>query len=285
LHSKDTVFYSKKTLNFKGNLLDLSEPVVMGILNVTPDSFYDGGTYTKDTSLLEKASQMLEEGAGIIDVGGYSSRPQAADISEKEETSRVIPAIRSIMKAFPEACISIDTFRSNVARAALEEGAVMVNDISGGSLDDKMFPLIAELNVPYVLMHMKGTPQTMNKLTDYENIVLDMIDYFQKRLFELKQMGVKDVIIDPGFGFAKTTDQNYELLKNLNYFKCLNMPILAGVSRKSMICKKINAEPKDALNGTTVLNTIALMNGASVLRVHDVKFALEAVKLYKATYH
>jgi dihydropteroate synthase len=285
LHSKDTVFYSKKTLNFKGNLIDLSEPVVMGILNVTPDSFYDGGAYSTESALLEKASQMIEEGAKIIDVGGYSSRPQASDISEKEETERVIPAIRSIMKAFPEACISIDTFRSNVVRAAVEEGAVMVNDISGGSLDPKMFPLIAELDVPYVLMHMKGTPQTMAKLTDYENIVLEMIEYFQKRLFELKQIGVKDVIIDPGFGFAKTIDQNYELLKNLNYFKCLNKPILAGVSRKSMICRKLNVEAEDALNGTTVLNTIALMNGAGVLRVHDVKFAVESIKLYKATYH
>jgi dihydropteroate synthase len=285
LHSKDTVFYSKKTLNFKGNLLVLSEPVVMGVLNVTPDSFYDGGAYEGEHQMLKRASEMIEEGAKIIDVGGYSSRPQASDVSEKEEINRVIPAIRAIVKAFPKVFVSVDTFRSNVASAAVQEGAVMVNDISGGSLDQKMFSLMGALKVPYVLMHMKGTPQTMNKLANYENIVLEMITYFQKKIAELKQFGVKDVIIDPGFGFAKTMDQNYELLKNLNYFKCLNLPILTGVSRKSMIYKKLGVEAKDALNGTTVLNTISLINGASLLRVHDVKFAMEAIKLYKATYH
>jgi dihydropteroate synthase len=285
LHSKDTVFYSKKTLNFKGNLLVLSEPIVMGILNVTPDSFYDGGAFSAPDNALAKVSQMIEEGAAIIDVGGYSSRPQSQDISEKEEIERVIPSIKAILKEFPKALVSIDTFRSNVARAAIENGACMVNDISGGSLDEKMFTTVAECNVPYVLMHMRGTPQTMIKQTSYENIIIEMIDYFQKKIVELKQLGVKDVIIDPGFGFAKTMDQNYELLKNLNYFKCLNLPILSGVSRKSMICKKLGIENKDALNGTTVLNTISLMNGASVLRVHDVKYAIEAIKLFKATYN
>jgi dihydropteroate synthase len=285
LHSKDTVFYSKKTLNFKGNLLVLSEPIVMGILNVTPDSFYDGGSVSDEHQLLSRTAQMLEEGAQIIDVGGYSSRPQAKDISENEEIERVIPAVKAIIKEFPNACISVDTFRAKVAKAAVEEGAGMVNDISGGSLDAGMFSTLAALNVPYVLMHMRGTPQSMTKLTEYENLILEMIDYFQKKIAELKQFGIKDVIIDPGFGFAKTMDQNYELLKNLKYFKCLNLPILTGVSRKSMISKKLGIEASEALNGTTVLNTMSLMNGANVLRVHDVKFAMEAIKLYKATYH
>jgi dihydropteroate synthase len=285
LHSKDTVFYSKKTLNFKGNLLVLSEPVVMGILNVTSDSFYDGGAFQRTDQVLLKASEMIEEGASIIDVGGYSSRPQSKDISEKEEIERVIPAIKAIIKEFPKAFISVDTFRSNVAKAAFNEGAGMINDISGGSLDEKMFPLIADLNVPYVLMHMKGTPQTMTGLTNYGNMIIEMVEYFQKKTFQLKQLGVKDVIIDPGFGFAKTIDQNYELLKNLNYFKCLNLPILVGVSRKSMISKKLDIETQEALNGTTVLNTISLMNGANILRVHDVKYAIQAIKLFKATYH
>jgi dihydropteroate synthase len=285
LHSKDTVFYSKKTLNFKGNLLVLSEPVVMGILNVTSDSFYDGGAFQRTDQVLLKASEMIEEGASIIDVGGYSSRPQSKDISEKEEIERVIPAIKAIIKEFPKAFISVDTFRSNVAKAAFNEGAGMINDISGGSLDEKMFPLIADLNVPYVLMHMKGTPQTMTGLTNYGNMIIEMVEYFQKKAFQLKQLGVKDVIIDPGFGFAKTIDQNYELLKNLNYFKCLNLPILVGISRKSMISKKLDIETQEALNGTTVLNTISLMNGANILRVHDVKYAIQAIKLFKATYH
>jgi dihydropteroate synthase len=283
LYSKDTIFYSKKTLNLKGNILDLSEPAVMGILNITPDSFYDGGAYEGREKVIERVRQMLKEGAKIIDVGGYSSRPDADDISVEEELKRVVPAIRQINKEFSSAYISIDTFRSEVAKAAVDEGACMVNDISGGEGDEKMFPLIAELNVPYVVMHMRGTPQTMKNLTDYKNITLDIIEYFQKKIFALKHLGVKDMIIDPGFGFAKSGDQNYELLKNLNYFKSLNLPVLAGLSRKSMIWKKLGTDAQGALNGTTVLNTIALTKGADILRVHDVKAAAEAIKLFKAT--
>jgi len=285
LHSKDTVFYSKKTLNLKGNLLDLSEPAVMGILNVTPDSFYDGGDWLDEIKIIERAGQILSEGAKIIDIGGYSSRPGAENISVDEELRRVIPAIRSVKKNFPESCISIDTFRSEVAKVAVEEGACMVNDISAGELDDKMFAFIAELKIPYVIMHMRGTPLTMKRLTDYQNVTFEIIEYFQKKIFALKQLGVKDIIIDPGFGFAKTVDQNYEVLKNLNYFKSLNLPLLAGLSRKSMIWKKLGVEAGEALNGTTVLNTIALTKTADILRVHDVKAAVEATKLYKATYH
>jgi dihydropteroate synthase len=227
----------------------------------------------------------LSEGAKIIDIGGYSSRPGADDVSMDEELKRVIPAVRSVKKNFPGCFISVDTFRSEVAKVAVEEGASMVNDISAGELDDKMFALIAELQVPYIIMHMRGTPKTMKKLTDYRNITLEIIEYFQKKIFALKQLGVKDIIIDPGFGFAKTVDQNYELLKNLNYFKSLNLPLLAGVSRKSLIWKKLGIEAREALNGTTVLNTIALTKTADILRVHDVKAAVEAIKLYKATYH
>jgi dihydropteroate synthase len=285
LHSKDTVFYSKKTLNLKGNLLDLSEPVVMGVINVTPDSFYDGGAWQEEKKIVERAGQILSEGAKIIDVGGYSSRPGAVNISAEEELKRVIPAIKAVKKNFSESYISIDTFRSEVAKAAVEEGACMINDVSGGELDDKMFALVAALKIPYVIMHMRGTPQTMKKLTDYRNVTLEVIEYLQKKIFALKQLGVKDIIIDPGFGFAKTADQNYELLKNLNYFKSLNLPVLAGLSRKSMIWKKLGIEAGEALNGTTVLNTIALTKAADILRVHDVKAAIEAIKLYKATYH
>jgi dihydropteroate synthase len=285
LYSKDTVFYSKKTLNLKGNLLDLSEPAVMGILNITPDSFYDGGAYSGEDEIVKRAGEILQEGAKIIDVGGYSSRPGAEDVSVEEELKRVVPAIRRIMKEFPSANISIDTFRSEVAKAAVEEGACMVNDISAGELDEKMHALIVYMKVPYVVMHMRGTPRDMKKLTDYKNVTLDLIEYFQKKIFALKQLGLKDLIIDPGFGFAKSIDQNYELLKNLNYFKSLNLPVLAGLSRKSMIWKKLGTDANEALNGTTVLNTIALSKGADILRVHDVKAAVEAIKLYKATDH
>ncbi|MFL5730270.1 MAG: dihydropteroate synthase [Cytophagaceae bacterium] len=272
-------------MNLKGNLLDLSEPAVMGILNVTPDSFFDGGAWQEEDKILERAGQMLSEGARIIDIGGYSSRPGADDISEEEELKRVIPAIQAVKKKYPDVRISVDTFRSEVAEAALSEGACMVNDISAGELDNRMFNLIAEWQVPYVIMHMRGTPQTMKKLTDYKNVTLEVLDYFQKKIFILKQLGVRDIIIDPGFGFAKTMDQNYEILKNLNYFKSLNLPLLAGVSRKSMIWKKLETDAAGALNGTSVLNTIALTGGADILRVHDVKAAAEAIKLYKATYH
>lgn len=284
MNPKDTVFYPKTTLNIKGKILDLSSPVVMGILNVTPDSFYDGGVYTTEKDILNKASKILSEGARIIDVGGYSSRPGADDITTIEEIQRVVPAIRAIIHEFPNAIISIDTFRAEVARAAIEEGAAIINDISGGALDKEMFATVAQLKAPYILMHMKGTPQTMANENDYNDLLLDIIDYFQKKISELKNLGIKDLVIDPGFGFAKSINQNYELLRNLNYFKLLNLPILVGISRKSMIYRKLSIGSEEALNGTTVLNTIALMNGATILRVHDVKEAVEAITLFKATY-
>jgi dihydropteroate synthase len=285
LESKDTVFYSKKTLNLRGDVIDLSYPIVMGILNVTPDSFYDGGFHNDEMRMLEKVGHMLTDGATIIDIGGYSSRPGAKDVSEKEEIDRVVPAIRAIMKEYPDAYVSVDTFRASVAEAAVSEGAVMVNDISAGSLDGKMFATIGKLNVAYVLMHMRGNPQTMQALTGYDNILLEVIDFFQKKINELREHKVKDIIIDPGFGFAKTVDQNYDLLKHLNYFRLLNLPVLAGMSRKSMIYKKLNTTSEKALNGTTALNAIALMNRVSILRVHDVSEALEAITLFKTTYN
>ncbi len=285
MEPKDTVFYSKKTLNLRGNVIDLSYPIVMGILNVTPDSFYDGGFHNDEMRMLEKVGHMLTDGATIIDIGGYSSRPGARDVSEKEELERVIPAIKSIMREYPDAYLSVDTFRASVAEAAVSEGAVMVNDISAGSLDGKMFATIGKLQVAYVLMHMRGNPQNMQVMTGYENLLLEVIDFLQKKVNELREYKVKDIIIDPGFGFAKTVDQNYDLLKHLNYFRLLNLPVLAGMSRKSMIYKKLNTTSENALNGTTALNAIALMNRVSILRVHDVSEALEAITLFKTTYN
>ena len=279
---KDQVFYSKKTLNVGGRLIDLHTPIVMGILNITPDSFFDGGRYLHNS--VKQAEKMLKEGATIIDVGGYSTRLGATDISEQEEIQRVVPVIRNIRREFPDCIISIDTFRASVARAAVESGAVIVNDVSGGSLDAAMFETVAQMQVPYILMHMRGTPQTMTKLTDYNNVLTDLMDYFNERVFQLRTLGVKDIIIDPGFGFAKTRAQNYELLKNLSYFRMLNLPILTGVSRKSMVWKTLDITSDEALNGTTVLNTLAVLNGASILRVHDVREAMEVIKLTTQEY-
>lgn len=285
MEAKDKVFSTKKTLNLKGNLVDLTTPLVMGILNVTPDSFYDGGYYNSDTLLIKQALKLHNEGATILDIGGYSSRPGATDIPQEEELKRVVNGINIVLKELPEAFISVDTFRSEVAKAAIEAGACMVNDISGGSLDKNMWKTVAALKVPYILMHMKGTPQNMKDHAVYEKLLPELLDYFHTRLHQLNELGVKDILVDPGFGFAKTIDQNYEILKNLNYFKALNRPLLIGLSRKSFIHKRLGIKPEKALNGTTVLNTIALMNGASILRVHDVKEAVEAVKLYKLTYN
>lgn len=276
---KDTIFYSKKTLNLKGKIFDLSTPIVIGILNVTPDSFYDGGLYENLTAIIERAGTIIEQGGSIIDVGGYSSRPGATDISEDEEIKRITSAIKAILKVYPEALISIDTFRARVAAVAVEMGAAMINDISGGSLDNKMFDTVGKLNVPYILMHNRGTPQTMQSLTQYDDILLDLISYFEKKIYQLKNLGVNDIIIDPGFGFAKNIEQNFELLKKLSNFKIFNLPVLAGLSRKSLIYKTLNTTPGGSLNGTTVLNTIALINGASILRVHDVKEAVEVIRL------
>lgn len=251
----------------------------MGILNATPDSFYEGSRTKTSKEVLQKASQMLEEGAAILDIGGYSTRPDADDISITEEIKRVVPTIEAIKKEFSKAIISIDTFRSEVAKAAVEVGADLINDVSGGNLDDKMFQTVADLKVPYILMHMRGTPQTMKNLTNYENIIAEIMIYFQERILKLQFLGVNDIILDLGFGFAKTIDQNYFLLKNLSVFHHLELPILVGVSRKSMIYKRLDIPVSEALNGTTILNTVALQNGAKILRVHDVKEAMQAIKI------
>jgi dihydropteroate synthase len=280
---RDATFYSKKTLNLRGQIIDLHSPKVMGILNVTPDSFYDGGKYITTTKLLSQADKMLAEGAAILDVGGYSTRPYAPPISEKEETKRVVGAITLLVKHFPEANISIDTFRSEVAKAAIAEGAVLINDISGGSLDNKMFETVAQLKVPYVLMHTRGTPQTMTEETHYEDIIMDLLAYFHKKIALLRSLGVVDVMIDVGFGFAKTREQNFLLLKNLQTFRLLGLPLLVGVSRKSMIYKTLNIPTEEALAGTVALNMQALLHGASLLRVHDVKEAVQTIKLFEQT--
>lgn len=281
MEAKDTVFKSKKTLNLKGKILDLNSPAVMSIINITTDSFYSGSRATYDAKILKHAEKALTEGAAILDIGGYSSRPGAEDIVAQEELKRVVHGISLISKEFPEAFISVDTFRSEVARCAVQEGACMINDISGGQLDSEMFKIVAALKVPYILMHMKGTPQTMRNLSNYDNLMLEIIDFLQKQINNLINLGVSDIVVDPGFGFAKSIEQNYEILKNLKYFAILNMPVLIGLSRKSMIFKRLKINVQEALNGTSVLNTIGLLNGASILRVHDTKEAVEAVKLYK----
>ncbi len=267
------------TLRLKNKLISLQKPIVMGILNVTPDSFYEGSRTNSDKQILQKASQMLEEGATILDIGGYSTRPNADDISIEEELNRVLPSINSIKKEFPNSIISIDTFRSKVAREAINAGADLINDVSGGTLDNQMFETVANLKVPYILMHMRGKPQTMQKMTDYENIIAEMITYFQDKITTLKLLGVEEIILDLGFGFAKTIDQNYFLLKNLAIFENLELPILAGLSRKSMIYKRLDIPVSEALNGTTILNTIAIQNGAKILRVHDVKEAMQIIQI------
>ena len=251
----------------------------MGILNVTPDSFYDGGIYKKDTDVLKKVEKMLNEGATFIDIGAYSSRPNADHISEEEELKRILPVINLVLKEFPDTIISADTFRSVVAKESIEAGASVINDISAGNLDSNMLKTIAKLQVPYIMMHMKGTPQTMRNLTDYKDLLKEVLFYFSERIAAAKQMGIIDLIIDPGFGFSKTIDQNFELLNNLEELRFTELPMLVGVSRKSMIFKSLNSSPKEALNGTSVLNTIAIQKGASILRVHDVKEAMECIKL------
>lgn len=277
--AESKLFSTNKTLNLGGRLVDLRVPKIMGILNITPDSFYDGSRFTTETQILDGAEKMLQEGATILDVGGYSSRPGAEDISADEERKRVTGAISAILRRFPEALLSIDTFRSDVAAAAVHEGAVMVNDISGGSLDDAMLKTVAALNVPYILMHLRGTPQTMTQHTQYENLIKDITDYFHQRTAQLQALGIRDIIIDPGFGFAKTPSQNFELLNHLDYFGILGKPVLAGLSRKSMIWRTLSLKPEEALNGTTALNTVALLKGASILRVHDVKEAQQVIQL------
>jgi dihydropteroate synthase len=277
------MFYEQTTLNCGGYLLDIIDPIVMGVINVTPDSFYKGSRVTDENTLLKQAERMITEGAAILDIGGMSSRPGAEIIDEKVELERVIPAIKSIIKHFPEAIISVDTIRSNVALACVSEGAKMVNDITAGRFDDKMFQTIADLkNIPYIVMHMKGeTPQTMQKQAKYDDIALEILDFFIERIGILRGLYVRDIIIDPGFGFGKTIEHNFELLKKIHVFKMLEVPILAGLSRKSMIWKTLNISAEEALNGTTVCNLLALQQGAKILRVHDVKEAVQTIKLYQ----
>lgn len=268
------------SLNCKGELIDLSAPKVMGILNITPDSFYDGGQFKDSKSILVQTEKLISEGATFVDVGAYSSRPGADFVSENEELHRITPVVELILKHFPKALISIDSFRANVIRECVNAGAVISNDISAGHLDDQMMKTIGELGIPYIMMHMRGTPQTMQNLTHYDHLVTEIFSYFSERIQLAKQHQIMDVVIDPGFGFAKTLSQNYELLGKLEFFQNLNCPILCGVSRKSMIYKTLDCLPKEALNGTTALNMVALMNGANILRVHDVKEAMECVKLF-----
>ncbi|WP_461599659.1 dihydropteroate synthase [Winogradskyella sp.] len=268
------------TINCKGQLLDLSTPKVMGILNVTPDSFYDGGQYKDETSILNQVEAMLHEGATFIDVGGYSSRPGADNVSEAEELNRVIPVIELILKHYPETLISIDTFRSGVARKSIEAGAALINDISAGHLDNNMIDTVGQLGIPYIMMHMKGNPKTMQQQTHYDDLIKDIVSYFAERIVKAHAAKINDIIIDPGFGFAKTLEQNFELLNHLELLQNVDKPILAGVSRKSMVYKTLNTTSENALNGTTALHMVALQKGAKILRVHDVKEAAECVTLY-----
>ena len=269
-------------INAGGRLLDLEIPKVMGIINITPDSFYKGSRYGTDEEILVTAARMLEDGADILDIGGYSSRPGAKDISVDEESNRVLKAVKLINRKFPEAIISVDTFRADIAREAVVGcGATIINDIAGGDYDDRMFSVVEKLNVPYILMHMKGDPRTMQNKPVYEDIVADILKWLGDRIFKLKSAGLKDIIIDPGFGFGKTIDHNFELLRRLGDFSIAGLPVLVGISRKSLIWKTLDISVDEALNGTTALNAIAFLNGADILRVHDVREAIQTVRLIK----
>ena len=268
------------SINCNGKLVDLNTPKVMGVLNITPDSFYDGGRYKDAKSILNQTEKLISEGATFLDIGAYSSRPGADFISENEELKRIVPVVELIQKNNPDVLISIDSFRAKVIRECVSAGAVISNDISAGKLDPDMIKTVGELGVPYIMMHMRGTPQTMKNHTTYQNLINEIYAYFSKQIELARQHNITDIIIDPGFGFAKTLAQNYELLKQMEFFKNLNCPILAGVSRKSMIYKVLGCTANEALNGTTALNMVALMNGACILRVHDVKEAVECIKLF-----
>ncbi|MDF0706542.1 dihydropteroate synthase [Flagellimonas okinawensis] len=270
------------TINCKGELVDLKKPKVMGILNLTPDSFFDGGKYKDEASILHQVEYMLNHGATFIDMGAYSSRPGAKHVPEDEELKRMVPVIDLILKKFPDTLISVDTFRSKVANESIENGAAIINDIAAGNLDNAMFDTVAKHQVPYIMMHMKGTPQSMQKEAEYENLINDLRFYFSEKIKETTSKKINDIIIDPGFGFAKTTGQNYTLLNHLDMFQTFGLPILIGLSRKSMIYKVLESSPKEALNGTTALHTIALLKGANIIRAHDVKEASECVKLVEA---
>jgi dihydropteroate synthase len=271
----------KMTLNCLGNLVDLKVPKVMGILNSTPNSFYDGGRYLSDKALLSQVEKMLFEGATFIDVGAYSSKPNAELVSEKEEVTRIVPVVELILKHFPKTILSIDTFRSSVAKICVDNGAAMINDISAGSLDEKMFEMVSNLQVPYCMMHMRGTPQSMQNQTNYTDITKELLLYFSEKVAKARSFGINDLVIDPGFGFAKNTEQNYEVLQKLNVLEFIELPLLVGFSRKSMVYKPLDITPEEALNGTTVVNTIALTKGAKILRVHDVKEAVQCITLFE----
>lgn len=269
------------TINCKGTLINLSTPKVMGIVNVTPDSFFDGGKLTNSNEIVLQVEKMLRDGATFIDLGGYSSKPGAEFVSEAEELNRVVPIVKLLVEKFPDILLSIDTFRSEVAKQAIENGAALINDISAGLLDEKMLETVAKLQVPYIMMHMKGTPKTMQSLANYDDLLKEMNFYFSERVAKARSFGLNDIIIDPGFGFAKTLEQNYELLQNLELLQFHELPILAGISRKSMIYKTLETSPEHALNGTTFLHAFCLQKGANILRVHDVKEAVECVSLIR----
>jgi dihydropteroate synthase len=279
---KDTLFYKKHTITCGTKLLNIESPIVMGILNITPDSFYDGGRYLTDNELLNQVSKMISEGAKIIDIGAYSSRPGAEDISEKEELTRLQKALEVIRAYFPEQIISVDTFRKNIALKVIEEYQVnIINDISGGEIEPEIIDIAANFNIPYICMHMKGKPQNMQDNPTYSHVVKDVLEYLSNKVYLMRGKGINDIIIDPGFGFGKTLEQNYQLIMGMDVFQMLEVPILVGLSRKSMIYKLLNSDPEQALTGTTVLNLVALQKGASILRVHDVKEASETITIYK----
>ncbi len=268
------------SINVRGNLLDLSQPQVMGILNVTPDSFYSGSRKQTEEEIRQRVLQIISEGGSMIDIGAYSSRPGADDVSPHEEISRLTRGMRIVRELAPEIPVSVDTFRADVAKASIEElGADIINDISGGELDSQMFPTVAKLGVPYILMHMKGTPQTMQQASHYDDLMKEILLYFAEKIQRLRDLGQKDIILDPGYGFAKTLAHNYELLSNQEALQVFQLPLLVGISRKSMIYRLLDITPQEALNGTTILNTIAIQKGASILRVHDVKECVEVIKI------
>ena len=268
-------------INIKGNLLDLNKPKIMGILNVTPDSFFDGGLYNTEKKVDIQVTKMIEDGMDILDVGGYSSRPGAKEISINEEIDRVIPVVKFIRKTYPELILSVDTFRSEVARDCLDLGIDIINDISAGCIDKNILDVVAEYNCPYIMMHMKGTPQTMQVNPEYENLIKELLIYFAKRIYLAREKGIIDIIVDPGFGFGKTLDHNYTIMKKIENFKLLDLPILVGISRKSFITKQLDIDKKDSLNGTTALNMYFLEKNINILRVHDVKEAKECIMLHE----
>lgn len=277
--AKYTSFSSSKVIKCSHNIIDFSTPIVMGILNLSSNSFFDGGKYNTNEKILRQCKKMIQEGAKIIDIGAHSSKPGSSPISEKQEILKIIPTVILIKQNFPEIILSVDTFRSNTAKESVKKGADIINDISAGELDDRMFRTIADLQIPYIIMHMEGIPSNMQKNPNYKNVLVEVFNYLKKKIKKLKDKGVRDIIIDPGFGFGKTISHNYTLLNNLNFFQKLNCPILVGISRKSMIYKVLDGSSKDALHGTSVAHTIALQNGANILRVHDVSEAIECIKI------